>query len=57
VRWLRAGVQGIVVPSGFPSLDLAAIVHSVSAVPVSGTNFDVQLTLGAEGSPTASSPE
>jgi HlyD family secretion protein len=49
VQYLHTGLAGIAVPGGFPNMKLSAVVQSVSAVPTSGTSFDVHFTLGTEG--------
>ena len=49
LQYLRAGLQGIAVPAAFPDTNLSAIVRSISDVPVSGTSFDAQFTLGTDG--------
>jgi multidrug resistance efflux pump len=56
VQYLHTGLRGIAVPGGFPDLKLGAVVQSVSAVPVSGTNFEAQFIPPADGLPDAIVP-
>jgi hypothetical protein len=49
VQYLSTGLAGVAVPGGFPNMKLSVVVQSLSAVPTSGTSFDLHCTLGAEG--------
>lgn len=50
LHWLREGLQGKVVPAGYPDLKLPARLAKISLVPQSAGHFDARLTLDARES-------
>ena len=48
LQHIRAGIKGTAKPTGYPDIEMTAIVDSVSAIPVTAGSFDSKITVATD---------